>query len=103
MEYLTDGSLYDKWQENNKQLPEKAVAKLIGDVCRGLKTLHKSEIIHRDIKLYNVLVEKVIISWFRMSLSADEALKHPFLSNYMDEIKLVLKTAWFYDSLFEYK
>ena len=51
MEYLTDGSLYDKWQENNKQLPEKAVAKLIGDVCRGLKTLHKSEIIHRDIKL----------------------------------------------------
>ena len=51
MEYLTDGSLYDKLQKNNKQLPEKTVAKLIGDVCRGLNTLHKSEIIHRDIKL----------------------------------------------------
>lgn len=59
MEYLGDGNLYDYWLSKKRTVEEKTVAKLIKDICQGLITLHENEMIHRDLKLENIMLQNV--------------------------------------------
>lgn len=60
LEYCNGGTLYDYSQFYKRtyknRLPELIVQKIIKQVIEGLKFMHKNHIIHRDIKLENILI-----------------------------------------------
>ncbi|KAJ1677225.1 Protein kinase [Spiromyces aspiralis] len=55
MEYMEGGALTDII--DNTEMNEKQIATVCREVCKGLHHLHKQEIIHRDIKSDNVLLD----------------------------------------------
>ena len=57
MEYVSEGCLLDKI-ERESPLPEAKVRKIFLQICHGLKKIHSENILHRDIKLENVLIDK---------------------------------------------
>ncbi|KAH9956473.1 Pkinase-domain-containing protein [Lactifluus volemus] len=71
MEFAEGGSVYSLMQASpNNCLEEKYVVVIVREVLIGLNYLHKSNVIHRDIKAANVLVTasgKVIICDFGVS------------------------------------
>jgi serine/threonine protein kinase len=71
MEFAEGGSVYSLMQASpNNCLEEKYVVVIVREVLVGLNYLHKSNVIHRDIKAANVLVTasgKVIICDFGVS------------------------------------
>lgn len=71
MEFAQGGSVYNLMQSSpNNCLEEKYVAVIVREVLIGLSYLHKSNVIHRDIKAANVLITasgKVIICDFGVS------------------------------------
>jgi len=60
LEYCNGGTLYDYScfykKKYNKRLPEIIVQRIIKQIMEGLKFMHKKNIIHRDIKLENILI-----------------------------------------------
>jgi protein-serine/threonine kinase len=71
MEFAQGGSVYSLMQSSpNNCLEEKYVVVIVREVLIGLSYLHKSNVIHRDIKAANVLVTasgKVMICDFGVS------------------------------------
>ena len=71
MEFAQGGSVYSLMQSSpNNCLEEKYVVIIVREVLTGLNYLHKSNVIHRDIKAANVLVTasgKVMICDFGVS------------------------------------
>ena len=61
LEYCSGDSLYKNLYEYIKKFgapfPEKLVQKLMRQILLGVKTLHENGIIHRDIKLENILIK----------------------------------------------
>jgi len=61
LEYCNGGSLYDCLKEysnkNRKPFPEKYVSYLMKEILLGVKSLHDHGIIHRDLKLGNILLK----------------------------------------------
>ena len=61
LEYCNGGSLYDCLKEysnkNRKPFPEKYVSYLMKQILLGVKSLHDHGIIHRDLKLGNILLK----------------------------------------------
>lgn len=55
MEYAEQGDLFDKLS-HEKIFSEKQSAKYMLDICKGLDYCHDLNIIHRDIKLENILI-----------------------------------------------
>jgi serine/threonine protein kinase len=55
LEYLPGGSLKDLLDQQGK-LSVAHTAKLISGICEGLAKLHSQEIVHRDIKVENILL-----------------------------------------------
>jgi serine/threonine protein kinase len=78
MEYLPNGSVYDKYGDSATSV---AVAlSIIEDTCRGLEFLHSRQWLHRDIKPANLMlsaVNRVKISDFGLSCSKDQTAKAP--------------------------
>lgn len=56
MEYMEGGALTDVI-DNNPQISEDQIATICLETCRGLQHLHSQNIIHRDIKSDNVLLD----------------------------------------------
>ncbi|KAH9176437.1 Pkinase-domain-containing protein [Lactarius sanguifluus] len=71
MEFAQGGSVYSLMQSSpNNSLEEKYVVVIVREVLIGLNYLHKSNVIHRDIKAANILVTalgKVMICDFGVS------------------------------------
>ena len=61
LEYSNGGSLYNCLKEysnkNRKPFPEKYVSYLMKEILLGVKSLHDHGIIHRDLKLGNILLK----------------------------------------------
>ena len=61
MEYCDGGSLdknlYDYINRYGKAFPENLVRKLMKQILSGVKVLHENNIIHRDLKLLNILLK----------------------------------------------
>mmetsp|Transcript_9184 Transcript_9184/g.21463 ORF Transcript_9184/g.21463 Transcript_9184/m.21463 type:complete len:340 (-) Transcript_9184:63-1082(-) len=55
LEYMDYGSLTDVKQKVNT-VPENILALIMMQILEGLKTLHLSYVVHRDVKLGNILV-----------------------------------------------
>lgn len=64
-EYMTGGSLYDYLHKNHNVLELSQLLKFAIDVCKGMEYLHGNNIIHRDLKTANLLmdVHNVWIYW----------------------------------------
>ncbi|KAL8706365.1 MAG: hypothetical protein Q9201_000573 [Fulgogasparrea decipioides] len=56
MEYMEGGALTDVI-DNNKQITEAQISTICNETCKGLAHLHSQNIIHRDIKSDNVLLD----------------------------------------------
>ncbi|KAI7730714.1 hypothetical protein M8C21_004672 [Ambrosia artemisiifolia] len=56
-EYMTGGSLYDYLHKNHNTLMLPQLVKFAIDVCKGMEYLHKNNIIHRDLKTANLLMD----------------------------------------------
>lgn len=64
-EYMPGGSLYDYVHKNHNVLELSQLLKFAIDVCKGMEYLHQSNIIHRDLKTANLLMDthNVRIYW----------------------------------------
>lgn len=58
MEYASGGDLLQKMKQDGK-LPEKEARGIFVQLLRGLKYIHGHKILHRDIKLDNILLTKI--------------------------------------------
>lgn len=56
-EYMSGGSLYDYLHKNHKVLKLPELLKFAIDVCKGMEYLHQKDIIHRDLKTANLLMD----------------------------------------------
>lgn len=57
MEYISGGDLYSKLDKYGK-FSEKTAAKILKQILSALAYLHSNDIVHRDIKLENFLIEE---------------------------------------------
>ncbi|XP_077241358.1 serine/threonine-protein kinase STY46-like isoform X2 [Tasmannia lanceolata] len=56
-EYMPGGSLYDFLHKNHNVLGLPLLLKFAIDVCKGMEYLHNNNIIHRDLKTANLLMD----------------------------------------------
>ncbi|QHO14407.1 serine/threonine-protein kinase STY8 isoform X3 [Arachis ipaensis] len=56
-EYMPGGSLYDYLHKNHNVLELSPLLKFAIDVCKGMEYLHRNNIIHRDLKTANLLMD----------------------------------------------
>lgn len=57
LEYASNGSLFEYLQKN-RILSDKQIAFIFKEICLGIQYLHSFGIIHRDIKLENILFDE---------------------------------------------
>ncbi|KAL9262501.1 Serine/threonine-protein kinase STY46-like protein [Drosera capensis] len=56
-EYLSGGSLYNYLHKYSRKLKLSQLLKFAIDVCKGMEYLHQNNIIHRDLKTANLLMD----------------------------------------------
>ncbi|KAK6118795.1 hypothetical protein DH2020_047486 [Rehmannia glutinosa] len=56
-EYMPGGSLYDYLHKNHLVLKLPQLLKFAIDVCKGMEYLHQKNVIHRDLKTANLLMD----------------------------------------------
>ncbi|KAJ0604699.1 putative protein kinase TKL-Pl-4 family [Helianthus annuus] len=61
-EYMSGGSLYEYLHKNHNTLMLPQLVKFAIDVCKGMEYLHKNNIIHRDLKTANLLMDSQNVS-----------------------------------------
>jgi len=61
MEYAKNGNLYDfleKCRDEDIDLPIELRYQICLGICRGIKSIHKKDIVHRDLKTPNILLNR---------------------------------------------
>jgi serine/threonine protein kinase len=59
LEHMLRGDLYDVlYNENDKHMKEEEVKTIFNDLMQGVLSLHSNNIVHRDIKLENLLMDE---------------------------------------------
>lgn len=61
MEYAAKGSLSEYITSHQKNFPWSRKLKYLLDIARGMQYLHKSDIMHRDLKAENILVTQFFL------------------------------------------
>ncbi|KAL1533488.1 non-specific serine/threonine protein kinase [Salvia divinorum] len=56
-EYMPRGSLYEYLHKNHPALKLPQLLKFAVDVCKGMEYLHQKDVIHRDLKTANLLMD----------------------------------------------
>ncbi|XP_075484108.1 serine/threonine-protein kinase STY46-like isoform X1 [Primulina tabacum] len=56
-EYMSGGSLYEYLHKNHHVLKLSQLLKFAIDVCKGMEYLHQQNVIHRDLKTANLLMD----------------------------------------------
>ncbi|XP_074566620.1 serine/threonine-protein kinase STY17-like [Curcuma longa] len=56
-EYMTGGNLYDYLHKHHMSLELPQLLKFAIDICKGMDYLHQNNIIHRDLKTANLLMD----------------------------------------------
>jgi aurora kinase len=59
MEYMEEGTLYTLLKKH-KKFPEAYVSDRIRELCTALHYLHDMDVVHRDIKLENIVLSNVL-------------------------------------------
>lgn len=67
-EYMPGGSLYEYLHKNHNLLKHLQLVKFAVDVCKGMEYLHQNNIIHRDLKTANLLMDTHNVSILRKGL-----------------------------------
>jgi Ca2+-binding EF-hand superfamily protein len=57
-EYLDCGTLFEYLEQSSFHVKENVSKRIVADVARGLQFLHENGIIHRDIKLENIMMKR---------------------------------------------
>lgn len=57
-EFMSGGSVYDALRKQKGALKLPATLKVAIDVTRGMSYLHQNNIIHRDLKAANILMDE---------------------------------------------
>ena len=60
MEYATRGTVFELVINDKMVIEPEHVRMMALDICRGMTYLHASQVIHRDLKTKNLLVDR---SW----------------------------------------
>ncbi|CAD8087751.1 unnamed protein product [Paramecium primaurelia] len=56
LEYCNSGDFEQLWQSRNKRIPENDAINYMKQVLAGMQALHEKNILHRDLKLANILI-----------------------------------------------
>lgn len=56
-EFMPGGSLFDYLHRNRTKMELSQLVKFAIDVCSGMEYLHQNNIIHRDLKTANLLMD----------------------------------------------
>lgn len=57
-EFMEGGSLYEAYRQRQSRISPLVVIKIGIDVARGMDYLHRSGIVHRDLKASNLLMDE---------------------------------------------
>lgn len=73
MEYADDGDLQHKitqHQEKSTTFDEKQIWSIMIQIIKGLKALHKANVLHRDLKVVRLLLRAPMCFFLRMGKSS---------------------------------
>ena len=59
--FYLGGNLYDHWMKNNKKIPPFEALKIMKQILNGMRGLHEKFVMHRDLKLVNILIHEDVI------------------------------------------
>ncbi|SCM25765.1 serine/threonine protein kinase, putative [Plasmodium chabaudi adami] len=90
MEYCEKGNLLNIYEKNKDKIKEFHIIKILKDIISGLNFLHTQEIpiIHRDIKLENILCDKNNV--YKICDFCSHAVTNPFFPNDLKKNELNL-------------
>lgn len=63
LEYMSGGSVYDYLHKQNGTFKLPSMLKVAIDISKGMNYLHHNNIIHRDLKAANLLMDENEVSW----------------------------------------
>jgi serine/threonine protein kinase len=66
-DFMSGGSVYDYLHKNNNAFKLPEILKVATDISKGMNYLHQNNIIHRDLKTANLLMDENRVSFFTQS------------------------------------
>ena len=79
MDFMTGGDLYHHYHKSETKFTEEQTKFFVACVIQGLEAMHEKKIMHKDIKLQNILFDEsgyVRIADFGIAEDIPESIKH---------------------------